>query len=139
VDLSNREIENTGFLKFYEQVGFGDSLIKNASYLLHSDDFSKIRNALLSQSASIVQDDSGIPLRFFDPANWQITLFGHYRRPTGVFKGFYQPEVDALARSGQSKPIDFAIGYFWWIDGAGLQVAINKGIQFHGLPRGAEN
>ena len=42
------------------------SYLKAASYLMHEESFSSIRAYLLANSAFILQDDSGIPLRAFD-------------------------------------------------------------------------
>ena len=60
-DISDDGLKKSGFLKFAEQLGKGDSFIKSASYLPHADSFSKIREFLLDRSQALVQDDSGIP------------------------------------------------------------------------------
>ena len=61
-DLSNPGVRATGFLKFCATLAPGNSLIKSASYLLHSGNFSTVRDFILANSATIIQDDSGIPL-----------------------------------------------------------------------------
>jgi hypothetical protein len=61
-DLSNSGVKASGFLKFCETLAPANSLIKSASYLLHSGNFTTVRNFLLNNSATIIQDDSGIPL-----------------------------------------------------------------------------
>ena len=61
-DLSNSGVRSSGFLKFCETLAPGDSLIKSASYLLHAGNFSAVRGFLLTNSATIIQDDFGIPL-----------------------------------------------------------------------------
>ncbi|MGH6742351.1 MAG: hypothetical protein ACREDY_25545, partial [Bradyrhizobium sp.] len=57
-DLSNTGVKNSGFLKFCGTLAPGNSLIKSASYLLHSGSFTTARNFLLANSATIIQDDS---------------------------------------------------------------------------------
>ena len=89
-DLSNSGVKSSGFLKFCETLAPGNSLIKSASYLLHSGNFSTVRNFLLNNSATIIQDDSGIPLGNYDPKKWRFFPFGRYAGPIGAFPGRYQ-------------------------------------------------
>lgn len=110
-NLENSGVRNSGFLKFLEGLAPGDSLIKSASYLLHSGGFSTIRDFLLSHSAAIVQDDSGIPLQYYDSKQWDLRPFGHYLGPIGLFPGRYQQSYAVLFKKAQ--PIDFGIGYRW--------------------------
>ena len=42
-DVSEGGIQSSGFLKFCGRLGNGDSFVKSASYLMHSDKFSTIR------------------------------------------------------------------------------------------------
>jgi hypothetical protein len=114
VDLSNGSVDHSGFLSFCRQLGRGDALLKSASYLPHSGGFSTIRDFLLNQCDLIVQDDSGIPYHDFDPARWQVRLFGDYQPPIDLFKQYYQPDLaDAFAHSNPG-PLPFGIGYRGW-------------------------
>ena len=110
-DLSNSGVRNSGFLKFCETLAPGSSLIKSASYLLHSGNFSTVRDFLLANSATIIQDDSGIPLANYDPKKWRFFPFGRYVGPIAKFPGRYQPKYAELFR--RSQPMDFGIGYRW--------------------------
>jgi hypothetical protein len=110
-DLSNSSVRVSGFLKFSETLAPGNSLIKSASYLLHSGNFSTARNFLLTQSTAIIQDDSGIPLAFYDPKKWRLFPFGRYVGPIAKFPGRYQPNYAEVFR--RAHPIDFGIGYRW--------------------------
>jgi hypothetical protein len=123
-NLANDGVKSSNFLKFLESLGPGDSLIKSASYLLHSDGFSKVRDFLIANSAAMVQDDSGIPLRYCDPKKWDLLPFGRYLGPIGVFPGRYQPAYAVLFRN--SRPIDFGIGYRWRPNESNLLLAIRK-------------
>jgi hypothetical protein len=110
-DLSNSGVRSSGFLKFCATLAPGNSLIKSASYLLHSGNFGTVRDFLLANSATIIQDDSGIPLAFYDPKKWRFFPFGRYAGPIAEFPGKYQPEYADLFRRAQ--PMDFGIGYRW--------------------------
>jgi len=110
-DLSNSGVKSSGFLKFCETLGPANSLIKSASYLLHSGNFTTVRNFLLNNSATIIQDDSGIPLSYYSAKKWRFFPFGRYVGPIDKFPGLYQQSYAALFRSAQ--PIDFGIGYRW--------------------------
>ncbi|GIQ78673.1 hypothetical protein [Bradyrhizobium sp. RD5-C2] len=111
-DLSNSGLKTSGFLKFCATLAPGDSLIKSASYLMHLRDFSAVRNFILANSATIVQDDSGIPLAQYDPRKWRFFPFGRYLGPIErLFPGLYQPSYAELF--ARARPIDFGIGYRW--------------------------
>jgi hypothetical protein len=110
-DLSNSGVRASGFLKFCATLAPGNSLIKSASYLLHAGNFTVVRDFLLANSATIIQDDSGIPLADYDPRKWRFFPFGRYAGPIDKFPGRYQPDYAELFR--RSQPMDFGIGYRW--------------------------
>jgi hypothetical protein len=108
-NLADDGVKSSGFLKFCATLAPGDSLVKSASYLLHSGGFSKVREFLLANSAAMVQDDSGIPLTYYDPRKWDLHPFGRYLGPISIFPGAYQARYAELFR--KARPIDFGIGY----------------------------
>jgi hypothetical protein len=110
-DLSNSGVKASGFLKFCATLAPGNSLIKSASYLLHSGNFTTVRDFLLANSATVIQDDSGIPLAYYSTKKWRLFPFGRYLGPIDEFAGRYQDSYAALFRRAQ--PIDFGIGYRW--------------------------
>jgi len=110
-DLSNPGVRSSGFLKFCEPLAPGNSLIKSASYLMHAGNFTIIRDWLLANSSTIIQDDSGIPLARYDPRKWRFFPFGRYLGPIDKFPGRYQERYADLFERGQ--PLDFGIGYRW--------------------------
>jgi hypothetical protein len=110
-DLSNGGVKSSGFLKFCETLAPGNSLIKSASYLLHSGNFTTVRDFILANSATIVQDDSGIPLGYYSPKKWRFFPFGRYAGPIAEFPGKFQESYTELFRRAQ--PMDFGIGYRW--------------------------
>jgi hypothetical protein len=110
-DLSNPGVRASGFLKFCSTLAPGNSLLKSASYLLHSGNFTTVRDYILANSATIIQDDSGIPLTYYSPKKWRFFPFGRYAGPIAEFPGRYQESYAELFRRAQ--PMDFGIGYRW--------------------------
>jgi len=121
-DLSNSAVRSSGFLKFCATLAPGNSLIKSASYLLHSGNFSTVRDFILVNSATIIQDDSGIPLAYYNSKNWRFFPFGHYAGPISEFPSRYQQSYAELFRHAQ--PIDFGIGYRWRSHESNLLLAV---------------
>jgi hypothetical protein len=110
-NLADGSFDRSGFSAFLTKLGPADSLIKSASYLLHNSHFASVRKLLLDRSATILQDDSGIPLAYFEPKKWRLQAFGHYAGPISIFANFYQPQMAALFQG--ANPIEFGIGYRW--------------------------
>jgi hypothetical protein len=121
-DLSNAGVRASGFLKFCATLAPGNSLIKSASYLLHSANFTTVRDFLLANSATIIQDDSGIPLGNYSAKRWRFFPFGRYAGPIGEFPGRYQQSYAELFRRAQ--PMDFGIGYRWRAPESNLLLAV---------------
>ncbi len=124
-DLSNGGVKSSGFLKFCATLAPGNSLIKSASYLLHSGSFTTARDFLLANSATIIQDDSGIPLADYGAKKWRFFPFGHYLGPIGEFPGRYQKSYAELFRRAQ--PMDFGIGYRWRTHELNLLLSVKLG------------
>jgi hypothetical protein len=125
-DLSDSGVRGSGFLKFCERLGTGGSFVKSASYLMHSDGFSKVRDFLLARSASIVQDDSGIPVRFFHPGVWELRPFGRYVGPIRIFRNRHQAKLRELFLNGKPPRLDFGIGYRWRAHESSLLLAVRR-------------
>ena len=104
-NLADGSFERSGFSSFLAKLGPADSLIKSASYLLHKPHFAGVRKLLLNKSAIILQDDSGIPLIYFEAAKWRLQAFGHYAGPISMFANFYQPPMAELFQD--ASPIAF--------------------------------
>jgi hypothetical protein len=125
-DLSDSGVKNSGFLKFCEKFGTGDSLVKSASYLLHGSNFSRTRQFLLDNSHAIVQDDTGVPVRMFKAEDWDLRPFGAYIGPIEVFPGMFQPQLAQLFRRGKPPKLEFGIGYRWRGHDSNLLLAVKK-------------
>ena len=121
-DLSNSGVRASGFLKFCATLAPGNSLVKSASYLMHSGNFAVVRDFVLNNSATVIQDDSGIPLAYYNPKKWRLFPFGRYAGPIAEFSGRYQESYAELFRHAQ--PMDFGIGYRWRTHESNLLLAV---------------
>ena len=110
-DISDSGLKSTGFMKFCKGLAPGNSLVKSASYLMHKSYFSTVRSFLLENSETLVQDDSGIPVAYFPPTEWDLRLFGRYPGPIPLFKEHTQRRLHELYRDANPVPLDFGIGY----------------------------
>ncbi len=104
---------NSGFHNFVKKLGTFTTYLKAASYLMHNDaEFSNIRNSVLTQSRYIIQDDSGIPFRFFSPKTWEVSIYGYYDKPINLFANKLQPDLaEAYNDSTKVQNLGFGIGY----------------------------
>jgi hypothetical protein len=100
------------YLSFVSRFGQVVTYLKSASYLMHTDEFTLVRNAILTQSVAVLQDDSGIPLSAFNES-WGLTFYGRYTGVLDIFKTYYQPGlVEIYAAGGPAvRDIDFGVGY----------------------------
>ncbi|MCS7162825.1 MAG: hypothetical protein NZ958_05820 [Bacteroidia bacterium] len=101
----------TGSYAFLSRLAPCVTLIKSASYLLFSPEFSEMRRLILTQSVGILQEDTGIPYRFFDTTAWRIALYGSYTQPIPLFRSKYQQDLWEAYRRLPVKPLPFGIGY----------------------------
>jgi len=100
------------FLTWLGEQGSGPAYLKAASYLLHGSEFSQTRNFLLNTSTIVVEDDSGIPFKYFDPATWKVRVFGAYDSPLPIFSGYAQRDFKAAySTPANAGPIKFGAGY----------------------------
>ncbi len=111
-DLSNGALQsNSNFLRFLDDFGMSATFLKSASYLMHSSGFSHIREFLLNNSTSILQDPSGIPLQAFPPQTWQMFYFGKYVGPIDLFQEHYQQDLAQAYNEVYPLPLPFGAGY----------------------------
>lgn len=104
--------DNQPFLRFLGQLAPASAMFKSTSYMPHRNEFSLIRDEVLKLAESVVQDDSGIPYRFFGGDRWQVKLYGHYDKPYGSFRYLQQKDLrDAFAQREQVGELPFSIGY----------------------------
>lgn len=125
-DLSNGGMRYNGLAKFVERQGTADALIKSASYLMHGGNFKTTRDLILKQSSRILQDDSGIPLRFFGKETWGFKPFGYYLGPIAIFSGHYQRDMQRLFNRQNTTSINFGFGYKWRPNQSNVLLATRK-------------
>jgi hypothetical protein len=126
-DLSDDALKrNPALLRFCEGLGPANSLLKAASYLLHGGNFTTVRNFLLQNSASVLQDDSGIPVRYFTPDKWTLRFFGTYTGPIDLFKNYFQPDLRKYYEASSPKRLTFGFGYKWSNRSSTLFLAVRK-------------
>lgn len=117
---------NSGFLRWCAARGPGVSLIKAASYLMHGEGFSGVRNFLLEHSSVIVQDDSGIPLHAFGK-NWALEFYGRFIPHGEKFGKYDQQALAEIYRRNPPPPeLGFAFGYWWQAERGILILARRK-------------
>jgi len=118
---------DAALLKWAGSFGVGNVYLKAASYLLHESYFSRIRSFLLNYAVSVLQDDSGIPFRFFRDGNWRLWLFGTYSGTLDIFTKYYQSDLQAaFASPGVAMPLPFGTGYKWRLGESNLLLAVKQ-------------
>jgi hypothetical protein len=125
-DLSDKGVPNSGFLQFCQSFGAGNSFVKSASYLLHTPGFSTVRDFLLKNTVTLVQDDTGIPVKYLSSPAWELRPFGTYLRPIRQFSHAEQPKLVELFRKDRPAPLDFTVGYRWGKP-SNLLLAVRRG------------
>jgi hypothetical protein len=121
---------NGALLKWAGSFGAGNVYLKAASYLPHEPYFSRIRSFLLNYAISVLQDDSGIPFRYFRDGNWRLWLFGTYSGTLDIFTNYYQSDLQAaFASPGTASPLPFGTGYKWRLGESNLLLAVRQRAQ----------
>ena len=126
--------QNKPFTNFLARMQPNDAMFKAASYLCHRDrqpgrrtpTFATIREKTLEYAQAVVEDDSGIPYRLFDPNVWDIKLYGQYVTPINIFKMRVQPDLVEAYHKPDVKKLDFGIGYSVTKMASNLMVAVKK-------------
>ncbi|MEM1444081.1 MAG: hypothetical protein AAGF67_17170, partial [Verrucomicrobiota bacterium] len=110
-DLSNSGFKGgSSFHRFLSARPGGVSYLKAASFLMHTDSFSNIRNFIVGDAKFILQDASGVPADFLSQY-YQLTFYGNYVGPIDMFSEYDQPWLHQIYRSGIAKPLPFGTGY----------------------------
>ncbi len=126
-DLSDAGLKKRpGFEAYLATLGSPVTFLKAASYLMYEPWFSRIRAAILDRSSAVLEDDSGLPLKAFDPRNWTLTFFGTYTGPIHRFKNSFQPDLEKAYAGGAALPLPFGIGYQHIAGHSNLMLAIRK-------------
>jgi hypothetical protein len=114
-------------LSYLDGLGPFTTMVKSASYLMHDNRFSRIRSLILARSGSVLQDDTGVPYRFFSSSAWNLTLFGRYTPPVKDFNyGLQKDLAAAYQQSSAVKDLPFTFGYHWRQGASSVMLAVRK-------------
>jgi hypothetical protein len=108
--------KGSALYRLYDGLEGVSTFIKSGSYLLHYSDFSNLRNMILSNSQFVLEDDTGVPYRYFKRLGWDIQLYGAYAKPIEDFPAIVeQKDLKAAYEDPASKvkPLPFHFGYRW--------------------------
>ncbi len=89
-------------------------ILKSAEYILHTNEYEEFIKAILSKTDRIIEDESGIPLRYFDPSLWDAKVFGKYigRIPLKKTPSVpYQRDLAKLFEEQKPSVLPFNFGY----------------------------
>ncbi len=127
-DVSDEKIAKTPeMLKFFKSVNIDVAFFKAASYLCSW--LNTIREFTLENAKNIVQDDSGIPLKYFEDEKWDKSFYGKYSRTLNrqFQKAFFQNDLKTIYDKDTTiKPLDFKFGYNTRIKQDNIMVARKK-------------
>jgi hypothetical protein len=99
---------------YLDSLNFETTFVKSASYLMHYKEFSNIRSLILAKSRFVLEDDTGIPYRYFPAGKWEAQLYGEYIKPVSDFSGVEQKDLkEAYADTANVKKLPFHLGYHW--------------------------
>ena len=140
LEYFNTDISNVGtsgkgglqarpeMVKHIEAFGKANTFVKAASYLLHYETFSKIKDLTIAKSSSLLQDDTGIPYRFL-AKDYNLNLYGKYTIPVKNFSasGHYQKDLAKMyADSSKVKSLPFSLGYHWQDNNQNYMLFVKK-------------
>ena len=109
-------VSNQGFEKephvmtFLKSLGKFSSTFKAASFLLHYDNFTKMKNYILENADLIVMDDTGPRIKDLKP-DFDIKVYGIYTRPIALWPNMFQSDLKELHTLQKPKEIPFKYGY----------------------------
>ncbi|HPG72782.1 MAG TPA: hypothetical protein PLM49_00715 [Bacteroidales bacterium] len=115
-DISDSGFTKAKVLKTYlDNLRGCNTFIKSASYLSHYGTFSNIRDLVLLKSDAVLEDDTGVPYRYFTHDTWTPHLFGVYVKPIADFPSsyLYQKDLASAYDSIGARPLPFSLGYHW--------------------------
>ncbi|MCE3258615.1 MAG: hypothetical protein K0S12_256 [Bacteroidetes bacterium] len=118
-DVSDKQFNDTTVFYKYIDKNSANCItyLKSASYLLHANFMSNMRKLILKNSIAVIQDDTGIPFKYFEEQkNFDIKLYGQYTKPVSDFPylSLQKPLQEAFKRdSAKVEKLPFHLGYHW--------------------------
>lgn len=126
---SNGLVQRLDFVKYLKSLPIKTTYLKSASYLMHRETFSIIRDeVILDKSKFILEDDSGIPLKYFDKSKWDLTFYGAYTGTIPLFASRFQNDLKKAYndKNNTIKPLPFGIGYKYKKGTSNLLLSVKK-------------
>ncbi|WP_143741804.1 hypothetical protein [Thiorhodovibrio frisius] len=130
-DLSNQGLASTpGLAAYITGLPPSNLYMKAASYLCHHQGFENACTLFRDRALLSLQEDSGMPLRFFPEEDWNQTFFGQYRDPISVFTdGLYRQNNalrNAFATADRVHDLPFPLGYHASARADNLMLAVRR-------------
>lgn len=128
-DISNSGIEKDKALAAtLKSIPASNCFVKSASYLMHYETFTTIRNTVLDKAIYLVQDDTGIPYKYFDKSKFKMELYGNYVKPVSDFsENLFQKDMAAAYTTKEFMgSLSFSLGYHWQTKDQNQMIAIKK-------------
>ncbi|MFN3341233.1 MAG: hypothetical protein ACK40M_00960 [Flavobacteriales bacterium] len=113
LDASDKYLQDhTEFSDFINGFGPRVAYMKSASCVLQNTPFAIMRK-LVIDSDKILQDDTGVPYKYFsEDSTLRVQLFGTYSKTIDDLSWCYQPSLrKALETSGNNSDLPFRISY----------------------------
>lgn len=111
-DLSNTGLaQNAALVRHLESKGRVAAMTKAASYLLWQDEFSRIRDWLLSHMEVMVSDSTGIPPRHLRAGGWSAVTYGKFSGSFLKANEKHNQDFRKLWSSQPHRPLPFRYGY----------------------------
>ena len=111
LDLEDKSLAaQKGWMRYLESLQSCAGILKASSYLPPRENFRTITELCLRNMDVILQDDSGIPFRYF-ATGWEVRLFGSYHGPHYIFPSFGQPDLEKAYQEKTAGPLPFHYSY----------------------------
>jgi len=118
-DVSNKNFSDTCIFYKYLKTNTTNCItyIKSASYLLHNNFMSNMKDLILKNSTALIQDDTGMPYKYIAEGDkFNIKLYGVYIKPVTDFPylSLQKPLQEAFHKDSLNVgKIPFHLGYHW--------------------------
>jgi len=99
-------------------------VLKAASHLPQDPEFTVLRDSILRNAPTVVQDETGIEYDML-AQQFAVRLYGRFTRPNSLFSAGLQGSLASAYRAGGAKPLPFLFGYEKDA-GPAVQVAVRR-------------
>lgn len=90
------------------------TLIRATDFSLYKPEFEGLAKAIAQSSKLILQDESGVPFKYFTLEEWYIKHFGHYLSPgaSDIYRDFFQKELFVSYNLRGADPLGFQFSLY---------------------------